>query len=267
MATTAPDFIFSNNNPQPYSEHSADSESDCRKAYELTEIINKRLWSFRRIAIQVLGNDADAEDAVQDACLAAYRHLAQFKGESKISTWFTRIVINSARMRLRKRDRQRNISIESLDLDTTREPFSETLPDDRPNPETQYRKAELSRTLVRLSARLSPASRRVVEMCWVEGLTVQEAADFLGVKPNAVKSRLSRARSALRNLAQLETRHLPKGLSSGKGPRKILRSSREMATGRDGDGTLPFRRTADAGLRAQNSVLNTVTTLSTRPGA
>ena len=61
---------------------------------------------FCRSAFRYLGNAADAEDAVQDALLSAYKHLSKFRGQARISTWLSAIVINSARMQLRRRSRQ-----------------------------------------------------------------------------------------------------------------------------------------------------------------
>jgi RNA polymerase sigma factor (sigma-70 family) len=66
---------------------------------QLTNIFAGRLPSLTRIAGRVVGNAADAEDAVQDAFLSAYRHLDQFKEQAKMSTWITTIVINAARMK------------------------------------------------------------------------------------------------------------------------------------------------------------------------
>jgi len=73
---------------------------------ELTNIFVDRWQSLYRIAMRQLENRADAEDAVQDAFLSAYTHLDQFKGQARMSTWLTTIVINSARMKLRRRPRQ-----------------------------------------------------------------------------------------------------------------------------------------------------------------
>ena len=67
------------------------------KVQELTDIIVRHSARFRRIALRLLGNIADAEDAVQDALLSGFAHLDQFKGQAKMSTWLTAIVINSAR--------------------------------------------------------------------------------------------------------------------------------------------------------------------------
>src|ERR1700720_2188824 len=67
---------------------------------------------FYRSAFRYLGNAADAEDAVQDAMLSAYKHLSQFRQQARISTWLTAIVINSARMQLRRRPRQTHVYLD-----------------------------------------------------------------------------------------------------------------------------------------------------------
>ena len=72
---------------------------------EMKEVLSLRLPSFYRCALRVLGNAVDAEDAVQEALLAAYRHIDQFRGQSQMTTWLTTIVRNSALMQLRKRGR------------------------------------------------------------------------------------------------------------------------------------------------------------------
>jgi DNA-directed RNA polymerase specialized sigma24 family protein len=79
---------------------------------EMKEVLSLRLPSFYRCALRVLGNAADAEDAVQDALLAAYRHIDQFRGQSQMTTWLTTIVRNCALMRLRKRPRQIHLSLD-----------------------------------------------------------------------------------------------------------------------------------------------------------
>ena len=82
---------------------------------ELNSIFDRRLASFKRIALRVLGNAADAEDAVQDAFLSAYKHLDQFKGQAQMSTWLTTIVVNKARMKVRQRSRQLPIAVDAED--------------------------------------------------------------------------------------------------------------------------------------------------------
>src|SRR5258707_14423405 len=80
-----------------------DHQSAARK---LQDVLSLRLPSFYRCAFRLVGNAADAEDVVQEALLAAYKHIDQFRGQSQMSTWLTTIVCNCARMQLRKRPRQ-----------------------------------------------------------------------------------------------------------------------------------------------------------------
>src|SRR5580692_10819447 len=86
-----------------------DHQSTVRK---LQDVLSLRLPSFYRCAFRLLGNAADAEDAVQEALLAAYKHINQFRGQSQISTWLTAIVRNCALMQLRKRPRQTYIPLD-----------------------------------------------------------------------------------------------------------------------------------------------------------
>src|SRR5260370_25594271 len=79
----------------------------------LEQFLSNALPVLYRYAYRLLGNKADAEDAVQDALLAAYKHLNQFRGDAQLSTWLTMIVINCARMHLRKRSRYIHISLDS----------------------------------------------------------------------------------------------------------------------------------------------------------
>src|SRR5215471_9491732 len=97
MATTALDISGQDIAVQPFR----------RDARELTYVIIHHLPQFRRMAQRRLGNLADAEDAVQDALLSAWAHIDQFRGQAKMSTWLTSIVINSVRMKLRRRSRAR----------------------------------------------------------------------------------------------------------------------------------------------------------------
>src|ERR1700758_2519593 len=159
-----------------------------------------RLPYFHRIAMRRLDNVADAEDAVQDAFLVAWKHLGQFKGQAQISTWLTAIVMNSSRTIIRKRRRLRLLPIDGEEERENNARFSELLPDRRPDPEAQFRNSECELRLRQLSTRLSPALRIVVRMRSVEGLSIRETAEALGLTESAVKSRASRARAELRRL-------------------------------------------------------------------
>src|ERR1700737_3271136 len=125
------------------SEQSADVPIHEKETREMQRILSLSLPSFYRRAYRYLGNAADAEDAVQDALLSACRHLGQFKGESKMSTWLTTIVTMSALTQLRRRPRQIHTS---LDEEFGEEPgyrVSERLADRRPSPEDESIKSEL----------------------------------------------------------------------------------------------------------------------------
>jgi RNA polymerase sigma-70 factor (ECF subfamily) len=153
---------------------------------------------FYRSAFRYLGNAADAEDAVQDALLSAYKHISQFRRQARISTWLTAIVINSARTQLRLRQ-PRVFPDEQLPEQESNS-FCDRLPDHGPNPEEAFRSAELVEHVLRFSRQLSPALRKAFTLRHLDGLSVRETADVLGVSECTAKSQLSRARAKLKLL-------------------------------------------------------------------
>jgi RNA polymerase sigma factor (sigma-70 family) len=106
-----------------------------RPVHELHDVLADRLPSFHRSAFRLLGNTADAEDAVQDTLLSACKHLDQFRGESQISTWLTAIVFNSARMRLRYRRHHVHVSLDEQIGEEQQYSMSERLAGLGPSPE------------------------------------------------------------------------------------------------------------------------------------
>jgi RNA polymerase sigma-70 factor, ECF subfamily len=162
------------------------------------------LWRYRPAfyskAYRYLGNAADAEDAVQDALLSAYKHLDQFKGEAQMSTWLTAIVINCARMRLRRRPRQNVLPLDGRFGEEEQYCVSERLADSGPSPEDRCRESELHRHLMQFVAELSPSLRKAFELRDLDELTTSEAAHILGVAEGTVKAQVSRARAKLRRL-------------------------------------------------------------------
>jgi len=167
-----------------------------RNVRELIHVIASHSQRFRRIAQAHLGDAADAEDAVQDALLAALTHVDQFRGQAKMSTWLTAIVINSARMRLRRRFGRVHLALDQTNSqDFT---LAEMLSDTRPGPEEAYRKREIAEKLAQATSRLSPSLLRTFQLRDVYGLNIRETAHLLGVPPGTVKARLARARVKLR---------------------------------------------------------------------
>jgi len=146
-------------------------------------------------ALRLLGNAEDAEDALQEGLLAAYRNLPRFEGRSQFSTWLTRIVINAALMRRRSQRAHPALSLD--DSGEEQVPASERFADEGPSPEEIYAGVELDERLKENLEGLSPLLRRAFELRELNGLTADEAAQVLGVSRNTLKARLWRARHQL----------------------------------------------------------------------
>jgi RNA polymerase sigma-70 factor (ECF subfamily) len=147
-------------------------------------------------ALRVLGNAEDAEDALQDGLLSAFRNLPRFEGRSQFSTWLTRIVINAALMRRRSAKARPAVSLD----ETPREeelPASERFADNGPNPEQVFAGTELREMISANLEELSPLLRTAFLLREVEGYSTGEAAKKLGVTENTLKARLWRARHQL----------------------------------------------------------------------
>jgi RNA polymerase sigma-70 factor, ECF subfamily len=173
---------------------------------QLTNVIVSHRPSFTRIALRLVGNAADAEDAVQDAFLSAYTHLDQFRRQAQMSTWLTTIVINAARMRVRRRPRQVHIPLDQENREQGHRPLSEMLPDRRPSPEELCRNCEFAQRLAQVSAQLSPTLRGTFQLRGVDGLSIRETAQALGIPHGTVKARVSRARKKLKQLLQTQVK-------------------------------------------------------------
>ena len=162
---------------------------------QMMGVVSHRLPYLYRCACRLLGNKADAEDAVQDALLAAFKHLNQFRGDAQLSTWLTTIVINCARMHLRKRSRYIHVSLDSRIGEDQEYPLSDTLVDHRPNPEDECHQAWANARLIESAARLSPTLRRAFHLRYVDHLSVCETARVLGIPIGTVKAQTARARA------------------------------------------------------------------------
>ncbi len=173
-------------------------ESGTPSPAQMAPVLSHGLQTLYRYAYRLLGNRPDAEDAVQDALVAAFQHLNQFRGEAQLSTWLTAIVINCARMQLRKRSRYTHVSLDSRIGEDQEYPLSDTLVDHRPNPEDECHKAWANARLVESAARLSPTLRRTFHLRYVDDLSVCETARVLGVPIGTVKAQTARARAKLR---------------------------------------------------------------------
>jgi RNA polymerase sigma-70 factor, ECF subfamily len=167
---------------------------------ELQDVLSRSLPSFRRNAFRYLSNAADAEDAVQDALLAAYRRLDQFRGQAQMSTWLGAIVSNCARMQLRKRPRAIHLSLDEPLGDEQEYSLAEGLADRTPTPEEECEQSELGERLMQFVEQLSPSLRTAYQLRELDGLSTCEAAQVLGVAEGTVKAQLARARAKLTKL-------------------------------------------------------------------
>ena len=150
---------------------------------------NQRLY---RIARGVVRNDAEAEDIVQEAYMRAFASLGAFRGEASLSTWLSRIVINEALGRLRKR--KRTVAMpENPEAQIIRFPLN---PSD--DPERTMAQRQILGLVERATDSLPDVYRTVFVARVIEGLSIEETADLLGVRPETVKTRLHRARTLVR---------------------------------------------------------------------
>ena len=154
---------------------------------ELMRRYNRRLY---RVARSVLRDDTEAEDALQDAYLQAYRALPGFRSESSLGTWLTRIVVNAALAHRRKNARLAEV------IELSGEPIMDDLPSDQP--ERAALRAQTRRLVEAKIDSLPDAFRTVFVLRALEELSVEETSDTLGIPEATVRSRYFRARSMLR---------------------------------------------------------------------
>lgn len=167
-----------------------------RTAFELLmRRHNRRLY---RLARATLRGDAEAEDALQEAYLSAYRRIADFRGEASLSTWLSRLVLNECLGRLRKQARREKVvPIVSADACEREEPEAMDSADFE-TPDQALVRAELRALLERRLDELPEAFRLAFVLREVEELSVEEAARCLDVPEATVRSRHFRARGLLR---------------------------------------------------------------------
>jgi RNA polymerase sigma-70 factor, ECF subfamily len=162
---------------------------------------NRRLF---RVARSIVHDDDEAEDVLQEGYIRAYQSLAGFRGEARLSTWLTRIVVNQALQRRRRRETI--VRSEPADEATSDEVAAvET-------PESLAMRAELRRLIEASVDELPTAYRSVFVLRAVEGLSVSETATSLGISEASAKTRFLRARRQLRRAVGLRIGPLLEGL-------------------------------------------------------
>jgi RNA polymerase sigma-70 factor (ECF subfamily) len=170
----------------------------------LSSVLGSQRQRLFRAALRLLGNSEDAEDAVQEGLLAALRNLHRFEGRAQLSTWLTRIVLNSALMRRRSRNAHELEPIDEPIVGLSGVRLSDLLIDRRPNPEELCARSEQRRILNAGLRGLSRSHRRALFLHDIHGMSTEETARTLGLCEGTVKSQVHRGRQQLlRNLRRI----------------------------------------------------------------
>jgi RNA polymerase sigma-70 factor, ECF subfamily len=174
-----------------------------KRAFE--ELVRKHERRVFRVALAITGNQQDAEEAMQDTFVKVYRRLADFRRESRFTTWLTRIAVNEA-LQLR-RARQPAISLDEM-TEQAELPAPHRVEEWYANPEKRYARQEIREFVENAIRSLAPDYRVVFVLRDVEGFSTDEASEVLGLSIPALKSRLLRARLMVREglAARLEKR-------------------------------------------------------------
>jgi len=156
---------------------------------------NLALWRIARI---ILKDETEAEDAVQDAYVSAFTHLSGFRGESSLSTWLSRITVNEALRRLRRR--RPTVALHDVVEPLAADHSSFLAPPVASNPEQAAARREIRRLVEQAIDKLEPAFRSVFVMRVIEQMSIEETARNLAIRPETVKTRLHRANRQLREM-------------------------------------------------------------------
>jgi len=172
----------------------------------LFESCYKKLY---RRALRILPRPQDAEDAVQEAMVAAFTHLKRFEGRADFLTWATRILINAALQQMRKVRAKPTVSWEEISGGTgevEKKSFAECMRDRLPDPEERLQKREQHEMLLEALAKLSPENFQAIQLCQFAENSLKAAARTLGLPVTTLKTRLHRARRAMAFQLKKKTR-------------------------------------------------------------
>jgi RNA polymerase sigma-70 factor (ECF subfamily) len=165
---------------------------------EFARLVDAFSGPLYRLALKMLGNASDAEDALQNTFLKAFQHVDTFEGRSSLSTWLYRIASNEALMMLRKRRPEINFADSTVEEEDERNYDPVQFTDWCCLPEEEYLSAEARKAMDRAVEHLPETLRIVFVLRDIEDLSIQETSQVLGLSETAVKTRLLRARLRLR---------------------------------------------------------------------
>jgi RNA polymerase sigma-70 factor (ECF subfamily) len=169
-------------------------------------VVNDHQKRIYNVCLRLCGNADDAFDLAQEVFIKAWRNIGSFRGESAVYTWLYRLAVNACTDFLRKKTRRGGSAVPLAETEFT-------LPDARFEPAIALERKELARALEEALGRLSPEHHQVVTLREMAGLSYVEIAAVLGIEEGTVKSRLARARLALRNDIINSGNDFPRGTS------------------------------------------------------
>ena len=165
---------------------------------EFSRLVDAYYNPIYRLALKMLGREQDAEDVLQTTFLKALQHIAEFEGRSSLSTWLYRIAANEALMFLRRKRPEISMDDEPED-DESQLPLPEQFTDWCCLPEKELLSGEAKKQLDKAIRKLPEKLRVVFLLRDIEGLSIRDTAEALSLTETAVKTRLLRARLALRD--------------------------------------------------------------------
>lgn len=155
------------------------------------------------VAYRLVGNEDDAADVAQEVFIACFRHLKKYRGDSKLSTWLHRITVNTAKNLWSRQKRQRQDRTQPLESTDPQESAPiDRIPDPGPNPRRLAESGEIVEILEGKLLELEPEFREVIILRFIEGFSYEEIAEVTEEPLGTIKSRIFRARRALRDLMQ-----------------------------------------------------------------
>ena len=165
---------------------------------QLMRLHEKQIYNF---TYRMLGSEGEAEDLTQDIFIAAFRGIRSFRGEAKFSTWLYRIALNQARNRIKYLSRRNFFARQRRRADygaTTVSESPEGLPDGAPTPEQWTMTRDLAAQVQKCLNQIPLQARQILVLRDIQGFSYNELSEMLSLKPGTVKSRLHRARAAMR---------------------------------------------------------------------
>jgi RNA polymerase sigma-70 factor (ECF subfamily) len=172
------------------------------------QLVEENAGRIYRLALRLMGNEADAEDVLQETFLSAFRSIDRFESRSSLSTWLYRIATNAALMRLRRNEPEQ-VSVDDPVENDEGDLIPRQFFDFCCLPEDDLLRDEAREEMIRAVEELSPTLRSVFVLRDVEGLSTEETAEALDLSISAVKSRLMRARLKLRERLSVYFSHGP----------------------------------------------------------